>query len=274
MGIIQYPFGAGQTLTHVLECGSGERNVVMIHGLGARADRWQSNLEPLADAGYHCFAVDLPGHGSAYKGSDYSYGVPAFADFVGDFMNSMGLENAAIVGTSLGGHVAGYFAVNNTDRVNALVLVGAVGMMPLGAEASKNVRNNVKNVTRDGIAGKLKFVLAKHELITEDFINEEFRINNSPGAQAAFNVLGDYIVDHIDADNVGNALKELATSKPMLLVWGAEDQAVPLSVGEGARDLLGTVPLETIAGCGHCSYMEDTARFNEILIGFLDSARG
>ena len=94
------------------------------------------------------------------------------------------------------------------------------------------------------------------------------------GAQEAFNVLGDYIVDHIDADNVGNALKELATSKPMLLVWGAEDQAVPLSVGEGARDLLGTVPLETIAGCGHCAYMEDTARFNEILIGFLDSARG
>ena len=274
MGTISYPFGAGQTLTHVLESGQGDRNVVMIHGLGARADRWQTNLEPLADAGYHCYALDLPGHGFAYKGADYSYGVPAFADFIGDFMDSVGIERAAVVGTSLGGHVAGYFTANSPDRVAALVLVGAVGVMPLGREASENVRANVKNVTRDGIAGKLKFVLAKQELITEDFINEEFRINNSPGAQEAFNVLGDYIVDDIDADNVGDALKELASSKPMLLIWGAEDQAVPMSVGEGARDLLGTVRLEAIPGCGHCSYMEDTARFNEILIGFLDDESG
>ena len=271
MGIIRYPFGADQTLTHVLECGSGDRNVVMIHGLGARADRWQTNLEPLADAGYHCYAVDLPGHGLAYKGTDYNYGVPAFSGFVSDFMDSMDLQHAAVVGTSLGGHVAGYFAANNADRVDSLVLVGAVGVMPLGPEASKNVRDNVKNVTRDGITGKLKFVLAKHDLITEDFINEEFRINNSPGAQEAFNVLGDYIVESIDADNVGAALKELARSTPMLLIWGTEDKAVPLSVGEGVRDLLEMVPLESIPGCGHCSYMEDTARFNEILIGFLDN---
>ena len=271
MAIIRYPFGAGRTLTHVLESGSGDRNVVMIHGLGARADRWQANLEPLAAAGYHCYAVDLPGHGFAYKGADYSYGVPAFADFVRDFMDSINIGQAAVVGTSLGGHVAGYFAAHNPDRVASLVLVGAVGVMPLGREASENVRANVKNVTRDGIAGKLKFVLAKHELITEDFINEEFRINNSPGAQEAFNVLGDYIVDSIDADNVGTALKEFASNNPMLLIWGAEDKAVPLSVGEGARDLLETVRLEAIPGCGHCAYMEDTASFNKILIDYLDN---
>jgi len=270
MGIISYPFGAGTTLTHVLESGSGDRNVLLIHGLGARADRWQTNLEPLAAAGYHTYAIDLPGHGFAYKGDDYEYGVPAFADFVKNFMESMGLERASIVGTSLGGHVAGYFASRNPERTTALVLVGAVGVMPLGRETSENVRANVKNVTRDGIAGKLRFVLAKQELITEDFINEEFRINNSPGAQEAFNVLGDYIVESIDNDNVGADLKDYAAAKPMLLIWGAEDQAVPLSVGEGARNLIGSVSLEVLAGCGHCSYMEDTQRFNEILIGFLD----
>lgn len=267
MGIIGYPFAAGETPTRVLECGSGERNLVLIHGLGARADRWRSNLEPLAAAGYHCYALDLPGHGFAYKGADYEYGVPAFAGFVGDFLDSMGLERAAIVGTSLGGHVAGYFAARHPDRAVALVLVGAVGIMPLGPEASENVRANVKNVTRDGIAGKLRFVLARQELVTEDLIEEEFRINNSPGAQAAFDVLGDYIVDSIDDDNVGAALKDYA--EPMLLIWGAEDRAVPLSVGHGARDLLARPRLEVIEGTGHCSYMEDTERFNEILVGFL-----
>ena len=179
----------------------------------------------------------------------------------------MGLERAAIVGTSLGGHVAGYFAARHPDRAVALVLVGAVGIMPLGPEASENVRANVKNVSRDGIAGKLRFVLARQELVTEDLIEEEFRINNSPGAQAAFDVLGDYIVDSIDDDNVGAALKDYA--EPMLLIWGAQDRAVPLSVGHGARDLLARPRLEVIEGTGHCSYMEDTVRFNEILVDFL-----
>ena len=55
----------------------------------------------------------------------------------------------------------------------------------------------------------------------------------------------------------------------MLLIWGAQDRAVPLSVGHGARDLLAPAPLEVIEGTGHCSYMEDTVRFNEILVGFL-----
>ncbi|MSP51827.1 MAG: alpha/beta fold hydrolase [Alphaproteobacteria bacterium] len=271
MSIIGYPFGAGKTLTRVLESGQGDKHVVLIHGLGARADRWTANLEVLAAAGYHCYALDLPGHGYADKRADFAYGVPAFAGFVKDFLDSAKIERAVVVGTSLGGHVAGYFASRNPTRTQALALVGSVGLAPLGRQASENVRTNVKNTTRDGIIGKLKFVLARHHLITDALIDEEFRINNSPGAQRAFDILGDYIVESIDHDAIGDQIKTLASSKPIILIWGADDRAVPLKVGESARDRAG-VELVVMPGCGHCPYMEDPARFNEIFLGFLKKA--
>ena len=269
--IISYPFGAGTTLTRVLEAGAGDRHVVMIHGLGARADRWSLNFDSLAGAGYHCHALDLPGHGYAQKNADYPYGVPAFAAFVRDYMDSAKIERAAVVGTSLGGHVSGYFAVHSPDRVRALALVGSVGLAPLGRAAAENVRANVKNTSREGIVGKLKFVMARQHLINDALIDEEFRINNSPGAARAFDVLGDYIVESIDRDAIGDKIKAFAAATPTILIWGAEDRAVPLKVGESARDRSGA-ELVVMPGCGHCSYMEDPARFNEILLGFLKKA--
>ena len=61
--IISYPLEAGGVQTRVLECGTGGDTVVFMHGVGARADRWRSNLGPFAEAGYRCLAIDLPGHG-------------------------------------------------------------------------------------------------------------------------------------------------------------------------------------------------------------------
>ena len=66
--MIQYPLGAAGTLTRVLEAGRGDRTMLLVHGVGARADRWRLNLDALAEAGYHAYAIDLPGHGLAEKG--------------------------------------------------------------------------------------------------------------------------------------------------------------------------------------------------------------
>ena len=272
MAIISYPFAAGEALTRVIEAGSGDRAVIFVHGLGARADRWIANLEAIAAAGYHCYAIDLPGHGFADKNTDYAYGVPAFAGFVKDFADAAGLARAAVVGTSLGGHVCGMFACDHPDRVSAVALVGSVGIIPIGPEASAIVRDNVKNTTREGIAGKLQLVFAKKALITEALIDEEFRINNSPGAVAAFDSLGDYIAERIDEDNIGDRLADLAASKPLLLIWGEEDAAVPLAIGVRAREKIVGAELVAIPDAGHVSYLEVPDLFNRTVIDFLDGA--
>ncbi|MYI14983.1 MAG: alpha/beta fold hydrolase [Acidimicrobiaceae bacterium] len=66
--MIQYPVEAGGVLTRVLAAGDGDDHLVLVHGVGARADRWRRNVDPLAEAGWHVHALDLPGLGLSDKG--------------------------------------------------------------------------------------------------------------------------------------------------------------------------------------------------------------
>ena len=269
---IEYPLGVSGALTRVIEAGSGDRPVIFIHGLGARADRWQRNLEVFAQSGYRAIAIDLPGHGFASKTPDFDYSVPGFAEFVRGVIDALNLQSAAFVGTSLGGHISAYLACESPDRVTALALVGSLGLVPIGTETGAAIRDSVRATGRDDIENKLKFVICDHASITPEWIEEEWRINNSPGAADAFARLGDYIAGGVDEHTVGTRLTTAAGGTPLLLVWGAEDRAVPLSIGRQGRALLGDTRLCVIDGAGHVPYFEQAPTFNREVRSFLAGA--
>jgi pimeloyl-ACP methyl ester carboxylesterase len=270
--LINYPLGVGKLVTRVLEAGRGEQAVIFIHGLSTRADRFRENLEPLAAAGYRAIAYDMPGHGLASKPTDYDYGTPAFARFLGDLLDSLGLPRVHLVGTSLGGHVAALFAVDNPARVRSLMLTDAVGIVPVPEASREAVRNGVKDTSREGLARKADFVLENKALITDAYVDEDWRVNNSPGAAQALVKLGNYFGDHLNKHVVGERLRALAKTLPMMLVWGEKDRAVPLAIGEASREMLEHVRLEVIAGTGHNPYLENPQVFNKLLAGFLREA--
>jgi pimeloyl-ACP methyl ester carboxylesterase len=151
-GVINYPAGAGSAYTRVLEAGSGDRTVLMLHGVGARADRWLANLTALAAAGLHTYAIDFPGHGFAEKGGAPDYSVAGFADFVLEVMDTLHLPSCSLVGTSLGGHVAARIAADAPDRVRSLTLVGPMGMVPTGATVRRALAKSIVETSREGIA--------------------------------------------------------------------------------------------------------------------------
>jgi 2-hydroxy-6-oxonona-2,4-dienedioate hydrolase len=157
--------------------------------------------------------------------------------------------------------------------VRGLILVGAVGIVPLGAQAGDAIRRNVQQTSRDAIAGKLAFVLANPRAISPALVEEEWRVNNSPGARESFARLGDYIADELDNDNVGASLSARIAELPALLVWGAKDKAVPLEIGERVRDLLKSAELIVIDDAGHVPYFEHPEAFNAAVMTRLDRWR-
>ena len=271
--MIQYPLAVDGTLTRVLEAGSGDEAIVFLHGLGARADRWRGTVERFAAQGFRCFAFDLPGHGLAAKGDGFAYGVPAFARFLGGLLDRLGLDRVHLVGTSLGGHVSSHFTCGAPSRVRSLTLVGTTGIVPIGPDVGRAIRDNIRITSQDGIRTKLEFVLGDKSLVTDEFVLEEFRINNSPGAEAAFLRLGDYIAQEIDGDVVGPSLRDLAGRPPMLLVWGEIDRAVPMTVGHAVRDMFPGADFVVIPGAGHAPYFERPAAFDPALLNFLKNAQ-
>lgn len=269
--LIEYPWQADGTLTRVLEAGTEGFPVVLLHGVGARADRWRLNAERLADAGLHVYAIDLPGHGFAAKGDGFGdYSVGGYAAFLQAFLDSIGADRAVLIGTSLGGHIAAKLTCQAPERVAALVMVGTLGLVPLGGQARERLAVMLADASEGGVREKLGRVVHDPTLITDEWVAAEGRINSSPGADASFAALGNYFRERIDDDLVDDCLTALEAPPEMLLVWGAEDVIITPSIGERGQELLGpSVALRVIASAGHAPYLEAPQEFNQIVIAFL-----
>ncbi len=272
--MIQYPLGAAGTLTRVLEAGRGDRTMMLVHGVGARADRWQRNLQSFADAGYHPYAIDLPGHGLAEKGGRFDHSVPNYAAFAGAVLDEIGADRAVLVGTSLGGHILATMACEAPERVEALVMVGTLGMAPIGQAARERTASLIGDTSPEMVDRKLHSVLHDDGLVTEALHREEVRINNSPGAAEAFVGISDYFANRIDDDVVGERLAALSGRFPILLVWGREDLGFPLSMGEAAHEMLPGSRLAVMDEAAHAPYYERPDTFNSIVTQFLAGTLG
>jgi pimeloyl-ACP methyl ester carboxylesterase len=271
--MISYPLDVGGTLTRVLEAGAGDKHVLLIPGIGARGDRWRRNIDVIAAEGYHVYAFDLPGHGFAAKGEAFDYSARGFADFAASLTNELGLERVALVGTSLGGQIAGLVACREPTRVSALVLVGSLGFAPLDQERRTLISGRLVDTTRDGIEQKLRASLGRQELISEPWIEEETRINNSPGAAEAFAAMAAYVASGAGDDGILEGLARLE-GLPILIAWGADDQVVPVTVGQAAAGHLTGSRFELIQHAGHLPYYEEPVEFNTLLLRFLADGVG
>ena len=269
LNLSAYRLDVNGIATRVLEAGSAGTPVVFVHGAGGRADRWARNLDALAAAGYRAYAFDLPGHGFAAKGAGVACSVPAYRDMLAGFLDAIGAARAALVGTSLGGHVVAAYAARNPGRVRAVALAGSLGLVPVGEETRLRVQAGLADQSRAGVLAKLERLLGDPSLATPELVEEDVRINNSPGAKESFAALGRYVATQLDDDVVGEQLA--ASGLPVLLVWGEGDRSVDLSVGRAAAALIPGARLLVLPGAGHAPYLEKPEAFNRALIEFLNA---
>lgn len=105
------------------EYGSGDRWVVLLHGLLMPRRMQQPLARSLAEAGFHVVTLDLLGHGRSDQPADpLVYSMTAFAEQVVALLDHLGAEQAIVGGTSLGANVALETAVLAPDRVRGMVI--------------------------------------------------------------------------------------------------------------------------------------------------------
>jgi pimeloyl-ACP methyl ester carboxylesterase len=265
--MITYPVEVAGTLTRIIEAGAGPA-VLLVHGLGTRADRWRITMDKLAVGGRRVIAFDLPGHGFARKGPGFDYSVPGYADFISKLLDVLNLDRVALVGASLGGHAATFVAARMPDRMESLTLVGSTGLTVLGAEARLQTSGLLVDMSREAIRARMQRGLRNLALITDELVEEDFRINNSPGAAVSFRALGDYFANKIDDHTILDRLAELDGRIPLLLVWGTEDAAVPLSVAESVVARLKATQFVKMTGTAHNPYMDKPDEFCRAVLEF------
>jgi pimeloyl-ACP methyl ester carboxylesterase len=103
--------------------GSGDRVLVLVHGLLMNRRMYDTLAPEIASGGYRVIAVDLLGHGRSDRLADRQiYSMTAFADQVLALLDHLELEAPVVGGTSLGANVGLEFAAHHPDRAGALFI--------------------------------------------------------------------------------------------------------------------------------------------------------
>jgi pimeloyl-ACP methyl ester carboxylesterase len=101
--------------------GEGPRALVLVHGWSCDRSYWDGQLKSFAHR-YRVVAVDLPGHGESGAGRR-EWTMPAFGGDVAAVLEKLELDDAVLVGHSMGGDVIVETALRAPERVRGLVWV-------------------------------------------------------------------------------------------------------------------------------------------------------
>ncbi|MCZ7571126.1 MAG: acetoin dehydrogenase dihydrolipoyllysine-residue acetyltransferase subunit [Ardenticatenaceae bacterium] len=238
--------------------------VVLVHGLGGSTLLWQPNVTALATS-HRVIALDLPGHGRSGKPpADYS--VEFFAGALAGFLEAMGLERAALVGHSFGGHACLRLALAQPERVARLVLVDAGG---LGPEISTGfLQPMLAGLSREATESMLAGLFHNPALVMRPMVEATHEMLAQPGAwEALVAAAGRATAGGSQTEVLLDRVNEL--TMPVLLIWGGADAVIPVAHGRAAQAAIRGAELWVAENAGHCPQLEAAEAFNTRVAAFL-----
>lgn len=106
------------TLLHSNILGSGP-DMIILHGFLGLGDNWKS-LGMQFSKDYQVHLVDQRNHGRSFHSEDFSYEL--MVEDLLNYLNHHQIEQAHILGHSMGGKTAMLFSVEHPDRVKSLIV--------------------------------------------------------------------------------------------------------------------------------------------------------
>jgi pimeloyl-ACP methyl ester carboxylesterase len=257
------------------EAGQGPP-IILLHGFGACAYTWRYLIPPLA-AEHRVFTLDLKGFGLSDKPADGHYAVADQADLVADFIRRQDLHDLVIMGHSMGGAVTlmTYLKLRETDpgRIKKLVLIDSAGYpqkMPWFIRMAKfpglNAVLGKLLSPRFATALVLKKSYYHKDQVTEEQIDTYAYYGSLPGAAAAVSQTAKQLVPP-DIEALTAQYKTITV--PVLVIWGKEDEVVPLEVGENFKRDIPNSELVILPHCGHIPLEEEPQATQQAITDFL-----
>ena len=260
--------------------------LVLLHGVSLSAAAWAPLFPALSD--WRVLAVDLPGHGlsvpDSYRRGQVRHSARLLID---DIFDALGLDQAPVVGHSLGGMLALWYAAAGTERISRMVAIGepAVALtgvrvrMPLSLLTVRGLgvavlrsptpRPVYRRLLAQGL-GQAEVAAAPDSLI------DALRLSGRrPGNASTVSSLM-HAIDHFRRPRPESVLTppELrAIAVPTMFIWGTD---APYLVSDRARPSIAQIPSATLHEVpgGHGPWLVDTERSAQLIQSHLGPTAG
>jgi pimeloyl-ACP methyl ester carboxylesterase len=254
--IVYYDVGSGPT-------------IVLLHGLGSEAIfDWGHVILPLSQR-HRVVALDQIGFGASDKPL-VDYSIQTFVDFLAEFLRTLGLQQFTLVGESFGGWVAALYSIQalapeNTGayaspKPERLILSDAAGLAAPPSGNSLPIPGSLRET------GSIAIMFHDKLRVTEDFVRQKFamqlKANDGPTQRSLWSN------PQLGTEIVGSKLTSITI--PTLVVWGADDEIIPVDQGRQYAAKIPNGKLVIIPDCGHVPPLEQPEAFLSAVIPFLN----
>lgn len=251
----------------------GDQTLIILHGLFGISDNWVTFGRRIADEGFDVIIPDLRNHGQSPHSNTFNY--LAMTDDLLELIDLLDLEQAVLLGHSMGGKVAMRFALENPSMVKRLEIVD-ISLKAYGDRPHhRNIIRAMQSVDLSAIQTRGEAEKQLKEKIREERIRQflmknlhwkdkhtlEWRINLE-GIAANLNKMFDAI----------SAPEQFV--KPTLFIrGGASDYILPEDY-PAIRKSFPNAEILTIEHASHWVHAEAPEQFYQISSGFLTGTPG
>ncbi len=251
--------------------------LIILHGLYGSSDNWLSHGKQLSDR-FQIHLVDQRNHGHSPHSDEHNY--TAMEGDLLQYMDEQQIERAVLMGHSMGGKTAMFFALEHPERVSALIVVD---MSPVGYESLEDAKNLFHKTIFEGLMSldlpKLNNRTEAEEKLAEYIPQQRIRkflLKNLQRKQSdksfywMLNLQGlwdsiDNILEGIDPDMVSPL-----TGFPVIFIRGGESGYIGDEDIAVIRRIFPYAEIETIEDTGHWLHAEKPDEFMAIVNEFLD----
>ena len=238
-------------------------SIVFIHGAANDHSVWTLQARYFAHHGFNALAVDLPGHGRSFAPAKTT--IRQYADWLIGFLDNGAINQAALVGHSMGSLIALEVAARYAPRVSHLALLGVSAPMPVAESLLDAARNRpaeaIDMLNIWGHAPQMKWAASASPGTSTMMAYKRLLEKSEPGVLA-----GDLAACHgFEFDNMQFNAIQAAT----LVLSGTRDMMTPPKANATIAKQIAGARLVSLEGIGHAMTQEAPGKVLDALREFL-----